>query len=125
MHSDKDYIGWKEYLVTNWSPHAISIHIRMMCSYRQFLQPYTNWKTKSVIDIAQTVWYYMNQDRFVEAIWPALRIVMGDNLCNYAWTSGVATSIALFQVIASLPQIDEQAYNAQRQQAQQMASSAS
>jgi hypothetical protein len=49
----------------------------------------------------------LNQPGYIEGIWPSLKIVMGSNAGNSAWTAGIATTIAFFDVIRTLPALKE------------------
>jgi Na+/phosphate symporter len=44
---------------------------------------------------------------FLENIYPALKVVMGTNIGNTAWTSGIAITFAFFGIIQTLPYVLE------------------
>ena len=97
-----------EYLRTTWLPHAVAMHIGAVQTQNPAACPPTPlWLIPRNMDIPIIVHAYLQDREFLAEIWPSLKIVMGSNFPNIAWTASVATSFALFKAMTGLPQILE------------------
>lgn len=102
---DELFERFNEYIVTHWGPHAVATHIAVLCGQiPQACPPTFLWKIPSSFDVSVAVANVMQDRVYLETLWPTLKMMMDDNVGNLAWTAGVATSIALFQMAMSLPE---------------------
>ena len=86
---------------------TVAFHIVSLCAQPMTTPSTTTWDFKDRASIPDMVLALLNQPGYLEGIWPSLRIVMGSNKGNAAWTAGIATTIAFFDVIRTLPAIEE------------------
>ena len=86
---------------------TVAFHIVSLCAQPMTTPSTTTWDFKDRASIPDMVLALLNQPGYLEGIWPSLRIVMGSNKGNAAWTAGIATTIAFFDVIRTLPAIVE------------------
>ncbi|KKK57079.1 hypothetical protein LCGC14_3058110, partial [marine sediment metagenome] len=57
--------------------------------------------------IPDMVYQLLKTPGYLEGIWPSLSIVMGTNKGNTAWSASIATTIAFFDIIRTLPVLVE------------------
>ena len=86
---------------------AVAFHIVSLCAQPMTTPSTTSWDFRDRAMIPEMVLALLNQPGYLEGIWPSLRIVMGSNKGNSAWCAGIATTIAFFDVIRTLPAIEE------------------
>ena len=86
---------------------TVAFHIVTLCAEPMTTPSTTTWDFKDRAMIPDMVLSLLNQPEYIEGIWPSLKIVMGSNKGNSAWSAGIATTIAFFDVIRSLPTIEE------------------
>ena len=86
---------------------TVSFHIVSLCAEPLTTPSTTTWDFADRAMIPEMVFALLNQPGYIEGIWPSLKIVMGSNAGNAAWTAGIATTIAFFDIIRSLPTIEE------------------
>ena len=84
---------------------TVAFHIVSLCAQPMTTPSTTMWDFKDRAQIPDMVLALLNQPGYLEGIWPSLRIVMGSNAGNAAWTAGISTTIAFFDVIRTLPTI--------------------
>jgi len=63
------------------------------------------WNVPRNIDVATLIHKVLYSPEFLNAAWPALKLTMNTNLKNFAWTAGLATTLATAEVIMQLPRI--------------------
>uniref|UniRef100_A0A6M3KDH4 Uncharacterized protein n=1 Tax=viral metagenome TaxID=1070528 RepID=A0A6M3KDH4_9ZZZZ len=86
---------------------TVAFHIVTLCAQPMVTPSTTTWDFVERAEIPAMVLALLNQPGYIEGIWPSLRIVMGSNKGNQAWCAGIATTIAFFDVIRTLPAIEE------------------
>ena len=86
---------------------TVAFHIVSLCAQPMTTPSTTTWDFKDRAMIPDMVLALLNQPGYLEGIWPSLKIVMGSNKGNSAWTAGIATTIAFFDVVRTLPAIEE------------------
>ena len=86
---------------------TVAFHIVSLCAQPMTTPSTTMWDFKDRAMIPDMVFALLNQPGYIEGIWPSLKIVMGSNKGNAAWTAGIATTIAFFDVVRSLPVVEE------------------
>lgn len=86
---------------------TVAFHIVTLCAQPMVTPSTTTWEFAERAEIPAMVLALLNQPGYIEGIWPSLRIVMGSNKGNAAWTAGIATTIAFFDVVRTLPAIEE------------------
>ena len=86
---------------------TVAFHIVSLCAQPMTTPSTTMWDFKDRAMIPDMVLALLNQPGYIEGIWPSLKIVMGSNKGNSAWSAGIATTIAFFDVIRTLPTIEE------------------
>ena len=86
---------------------TVAFHIVSLCAQPMTTPSTTMWDFKDRAMIPDMVLALLNQPGYLEGIWPSLRIVMADNKGNAAWCAGIATTIAFFDVVRTLPALKE------------------
>lgn len=105
---EKELTALKAYILDNgFVPSAVAMHIVMLCSHPMVTPSTTDWDFADRAQIPELVFALLKQPRYLEGVWPSLRIIMNTNKANPAWTAGIATTIAFFDVIRTLPTLKE------------------
>ena len=86
---------------------TVAFHIVSLCSQPMTTPSTITWDFANRAYIPDMVFTLLKQPGYLEGIWPSLKVVMGDNKGNEAWTAGIATTIAFFDVIRTLPALKE------------------
>ena len=98
----RDYI-----MDTGFTAAGVAFHIVALCSQPMTTPTTTTWDFKERASIPEMVFALLKQPGYIEGIWPSLQVVMADNKGNAVWTAGIATTIAFFDVIRTLPALKE------------------
>ncbi len=98
----RDYIFENGFVVS-----AVAFHIVTLCSQPLVTTSTTTWDFWDRANIPGMVFTLLRQPGYIEGIWPSLKIVMGSNTGNSAWSAGIAMTIAFFDVIRTLPILKE------------------
>ncbi|KKN55764.1 hypothetical protein LCGC14_0579130 [marine sediment metagenome] len=105
---DKDLVALKEYVLSNgFVPSAVAMHIVMLCSQPLVTPSTTTWDFKDRANVPDMVFAILKTLGYLEGIWPSLKIIMGTNVGNPAWCASIATTIAFFDCIRTLPTLKE------------------
>jgi len=105
---DVELTALKKYVLEDGFVLAtVAFHIVSLCAEPLTTPSTTTWDFADRASIPDMVLALLNQPGYLEGIWPSLKIVMGTNVGNSAWTAGIATTIAFFDVIRTLPAIVE------------------
>ena len=105
---DVELTALKKYILDDGFVLAtVAFHIVSLCAQPMTTPSTTTWDFVDRASIPDMVLALLNQPGYLEGIWPSLKIVMGSNKGNAAWTAGIATTIAFFDVIRTLPAIEE------------------
>ncbi len=105
---DKDLKAIKDYVLSNgFVPSAVAMHIVMLCSQPLVTPSTTAWDFKDRANIPDMVFAILKTPGYLEGIWPSLKIIMGTNVGNPAWCASIATTIAFFDCIRTLPTLKE------------------
>lgn len=91
-------------------PSGVAIHIVSLCSQPMTTPSTTNWDFADRASIPDMVFSLLRQPGYLEGIWPSLKVVMSDNIGNPAWSAGIATTLAFFDMIRTLPMVKEMSY---------------
>ena len=86
---------------------TVAFYIVSLCAQPMTTPSTTTWDFKDRAMIPDMVLALLNKNGYLEGIWPSLKIIMGSNAGNSAWTAGVATTIAFFDTIRMLPVLEE------------------
>ena len=86
---------------------TVAFHIVTLCAQPMVVPSTTTWDFKDRAWVPDMVFTFLNQPGYLESIWPMLAIVMGSNKGNSAWCAGIATTIAFFDCIRTLPALKE------------------
>lgn len=101
---DRDLTALKAYILNNgFVVSGVAMHIVMLCAAPLVTTSTTDWDFEDRQHIPDMVYGLLRQPGYIDGIWPSLKIVMGISGGNSAWTAGIATSIAFFDVIRTLP----------------------
>lgn len=86
---------------------TVAYHIVALCAQPMVTPSTTTWDFVDRAMIPDMVFALLKQPGYLEGIWPSLKIVMSSNKGNAAWCAGIATTIAFFDVIRTLPTLKE------------------
>ncbi len=101
---DKDLTALKEYILDNgFTVAGVAMHIVMLCAQPMVTPATPDWDFVDRANVPDLVFGILRQPGYLEGIWPSLKIVMGTNKANSAWTAGIATTLAFFDIIRILP----------------------
>ena len=105
---DKDLVTLREYILDNgFTAAGVAMHIRVICAQPMVSTATPDWDFVDRAHIPDMVFALLRQPGYLEGIWPSLKIVMGTSKANSAWTAGIATTLAFFDVIRTLPTLKE------------------
>jgi len=105
---DVEFTALKKYILEDgFVLSTVAFHIVSLCAEPLTTPSTTTWDFVDRAFIPDMVLALLNQPGYLEGIWPSLKIVMGSNAGNAAWTAGISTTIAFFDVIRTLPAIKE------------------
>ncbi len=105
---DIELTALKKYILEDGFVLAtVAFHIVSLCAEPLTTPSTTMWDFRDRAMIPDMVLALLNQPGYLEGIWPSLSIVMSDNKGNAAWCAGIATTIAFFDVIRTLPALKE------------------
>ena len=95
---------FKNYLDAHWGLPAVVVLFRTLFAggYPPIPIP-TRWLIPKDIDLIQLIWEQIQTDNFIDEIWPSIKMLLGDDICNYEWSARVATVLSLFNIIKVLP----------------------
>ena len=104
----KELTALKKYILEDGFVLAtVAFHIVALCAQPMTTPSTTTWDFVDRAFIPDMVLALLNQPGYLEGIWPSLSVVMGSNKGNPAWCAGIATTIAFFDVIRTLPALKE------------------
>lgn len=86
---------------------TVAYHIVSLCAQPMVTPTTTTWAFKDRALIPNMVFSLLRQPGYLEGIWPSLKIIMSSNVGNESWCAGIATTIAFFDVIRTLPTLKE------------------
>jgi hypothetical protein len=105
---ERELTALKEYILDNgFNAAGVAMHIVMLCSQPMVTPSTTTWDFKDRANVPELVLNVLKAPGYIEGIWPSLSVVMGSNKGNAAWSAGIATTIAFFDVIRLLPVMKE------------------
>ena len=105
---DVEFTALKKYIMEDgFVLSTVAFHIVSLCAEPLTTPSTTTWAYKDRAMIPEMVLSLLNQPGYLEGIWPSLKIIMGSNAGNSAWCAGIATTIAFFDIIRSLPTLKE------------------
>ncbi len=105
---DIELTNLKKYILEDGFVVAtVAFHIVSLCAEPLMTHSTTMWDFKDRANIPDMVFALLNQPGYLEGIWPSLKIVMGSNAGNSAWSAGISTTIAFFDVVRTLPALKE------------------
>ncbi len=105
---DIELTNLKKYILEDGFVVAtVAFHIVSLCAEPLMTPSTTMWDFKDRANIPDMVFALLNQPGYLEGIWPSLKIVMGSNAGNSAWSAGISTTIAFFDVVRTLPALKE------------------
>ena len=105
---DRELTALKKYIFEDgFVVSTVAFHIVTLCSQPLVTPSTTTWDFVDRAMVPEMVFALLNQPGYLEGIWPSLKVVMGSNIGNAAWTAGISTTIAFFDVIRTLPAIED------------------
>jgi hypothetical protein len=105
---DVELTNLKKYILEDGFVLAtVAFHIVALCAQPMTTPSTTMWDFRDRANIPDMVLALLNQPGYIEGIWPSLKIVMGSNIGNSAWSAGISTTIAFFDVVRTLPALKE------------------
>jgi hypothetical protein len=105
---DKELTALKKYILEDgFVVSGVAMHIVMLCSQPLVTPSTTGWDFVDRAKIPDMVWAIMRTPGYLDGVWPSLKIIMGTNKGNAAWTAGIVTTIAFFDCIRTLPALEE------------------
>jgi hypothetical protein len=94
----QDFIAGPEFNV-NW----VRLSLTNTARIPNVIPSPTLWAIPANLDVAQRIHDVLVSPGYVESVWPALRLVMGNSIDNVYWTAGVLSTFGLFDVVRLLP----------------------
>lgn len=105
---DKELTALRKYILEDgFTVAAVAFHIVTLCAQPMTTPSTTTWAFVDRANIPDMVHALLNQPGYIEGVWPSLKIVMGTNVGNAAWCSGILMTIAFFDTIRMLPMLKE------------------
>ena len=96
----------KEFLDTEWGLPAVENQLRnWFQGGMPPIPPPQRWIIPRGIDITELTWRQTQSEKFVEEMWPCIKILIGVDTCNTQWAAQTLTVLAMFNVIRILPLI--------------------
>ena len=86
---------------------VVAMNIQVICAQPIVSPTTTTWDLPGSLEIPTFVFKLLTTEGYVESIWPSLKIMMGLSSANAAWASGVACTIAFFDVVKTLPHLKD------------------
>lgn len=107
---DKRLRRLKEYLETEWGPYAVTNQMRNLfgsaVGYPP-IPPPQRWRIPANLDLDRLIWEQLQNEAFIDEIWPSILMMLDDDTLNTMWAAQVATVLALHNIIKILPIILE------------------
>ena len=101
---EKQLVALKEHIASQgFNIATVGAHINILCSQPMVVPSITTWGFRGWHNLPEAVYLILVEPGFLDAIYPALKIVMGSNIGNVIWTSSIATTLAFFSIIQTLP----------------------
>ena len=94
----REYIHGPEISV-NW----VQLQLTHLSRIPSAIPSMTLWAISPQVNIPKAVYAMLLMPGYLENIWPGLKLVMGTSQDNVEWATGVATTMAMFDVIKMLP----------------------
>ena len=91
-------------MLRNVNDYLISAHLVALTADPQVIPRLGLWDTGVPINLVDVIRSIIFQPNYLKAIYPSLKIVMGNSLSNFNWASTVVISMAFFDAIKVLPQ---------------------
>jgi len=103
---DPQLIRLKEFLDTEWGPPAVGMQLRaLFAGGLPPIPPPQRWDTE--IDVIQVIYEQLQSEKFVNEMWPSIKMLLKDDTCNTSWAAQTLTILALFNIIRILPIIGD------------------
>jgi hypothetical protein len=100
---NRDFVALRDFILgDSFGKNYVQRILTEICSQAQGLPYIQTWDISKYFDVERTILGCLRGEGFLERIWPSLQRVMGTNIGNVSWTSKVATSIALYDLIGML-----------------------
>jgi hypothetical protein len=101
---DVELAALRNYILSNgFNEAGVAFHIIHICATPLVSPSTATWDFVDRADVPRLILTTLKSPGYLEGIWPSLKIIMGSNSGNSAWTAGIATTIAFFDVIKILP----------------------
>lgn len=105
---DKELTALRNHIMdSGFKASGVAYHIAALCSQPMTTPITSSWDFKDRAYIPEMVTALLKQPGYIEGIWPSLKVIMSDNRGNATWCAGIATTIAFFDVIRTLPALKE------------------
>lgn len=105
---DKELRAMRDFIMgTSFVVYGVAMHIVALCSQPMTTPSTITWDFKDRAMIPDMVFALLKQPGYIEGIWPSLKVIMSSNVGNATWCAGIATTLAFFDVIRTLPALKE------------------
>ena len=102
----------RDYILSNgFNVAMVAMHLSVLCAQPTVVPSTTTWAMPHWERIPDMVYKTLTTPGFLENIYPALKVVMGSNIGNTAWSSEIAITFAFFGIIQTLPYVLEMEKN--------------
>jgi hypothetical protein len=90
----------------NFPESFVGFHLQNICANPATIPLPSTWEIPQGFDLHKAIYILVRTPGYVEAIWPTLKVIMGSNSGNPKWSAGVMITLALFDVIKTIPFVD-------------------
>lgn len=103
---DKDGLErFKEFLDTQWGPPGVQLVFSGI--FRDGYPPIPHpslWDIPNIgIDVPKLVYQQIQNEDFIDEMWPSIVMMLGDNIRNQTWAAHILTVLGFFRMIQILP----------------------
>lgn len=90
----------------NFPESFVGFHLQNICANPATIPLPSTWEIPQGFDLHKAIYTLVRTPGYVEALWPTLKVIMGSNSGNPKWCAGVLITLALFDVIKTIPFVD-------------------
>ena len=108
---DPQLVRLQEFLNTEWGLPAVEVQLRgLFANGLPPIPPPQRWAVPTQISmgISTLVWEQVESEKFVDEMWPSVKILLGEDTCNTMWAAQTLTVLAVFNIIRILPIVSGQ-----------------
>jgi len=99
----------KDFIDTEWGLPAVENQLRgLFMGGLPPISPPQRWAISRNINVVELIWEQTQSEKFIEEMWPCIKILIGVDTCNTMWAAQTLTVLAMFNIIRLLPIISGQ-----------------